>query len=212
MCGASSQQKDAYANETKISGLLTENFENFAGTNSAILKNITGALTPIAEAGPGQFGFTPGEEAAERTDAAEQLNSAGANATNAVRSAVASQGGGTTYLPSGSSASILGALAEDTAVKEAEAQSNITQKGYDIGRQNWEFATNELAAAPGALENPVTGAGDAAVAGANLEQSGAAAITQADQAWMQPVAQIIGGVAGGLIPHIPGSPSAPKQG
>jgi hypothetical protein len=187
--------------------LLTENFQNFAGTNENILKELTGSLTPIQEAGPGQFGFTPEETAAMRTDAAEQLNAAGANATNAVRSAVASQGGGTTYLPSGSSASILGALAQDTAVKEAEAQSGITQAGYAQGNRNWLAATQELAQAPGALENPITGAGDAAVQGANLEQQGAQAITQANQAWMQPLGQIVGGVAGGLLgnPNITGS-------
>ena len=197
-CGASSQQKSAYANEQKISGLLTENFENFARTHKNILGELTGSLTPIAEAGPGQFGFTPEETAAMRTDAAEQLNAAGTNATNAVRSAVASEGGGTTYLPSGSSASILGALAENTAVKEAEAQSGITQAGYAQGNKNWQMATQELAAAPGELENPVSGAGGAAVNAASLEQSGAQAITQANQAWMQPVGQIIGGVAGPL--------------
>lgn len=182
---------------------MTENFENFAGTNANILKELTGSLTPIVEAGPGQFGFTPSEAAAMRTDAAEQLNAAGANATNAVRSAVASQGGGTTFLPSGSSASILGALAQDTAVKEAEAQSGITQAGYAQGNKNWLAATQELAGAPGELENPITGAGDAAVSGANLEQSGANAITQANQAWMQPVGQIIGGVASAFVPKQP---------
>jgi hypothetical protein len=199
-CGASRQQKDAFAQEQKVSGLLTENFTEFAGDNKAILKNITEGLTPIAEAGPSQFGFAPAEEAALRTDAAEQLNAAGANATNAVRAAVASQGGGTTFLPSGSSASILGALAQDTAVKEAEAQSGITAKGYDIGRENWMYATKELAAAPGELENPVTSAGGAAVSAADLEQQGAKAITDAQNAWMAPVGQIIGGVAGALIP------------
>jgi hypothetical protein len=179
--------------------LLTENFQNFAGTNSNILGELTSSLTPIQEAGPGQFGFTPTEAAAMRTDAAEQLNSAGANATNAVRSALASQGGGTTYLPSGSAASILGSLAQNTAVQEAEAQSGITQAGYAQGNRNWLAATQELAQAPGELENPVSGAGGAAVSGANLEQQGANAITQANQAWMQPVGQILGGIAGGAM-------------
>lgn len=178
---------------------MTENFQQFAGENQNILGELTGSLTPIAEAGPSQFGLSPAAEAAERTSAAENLNSAGANASNAVRSAIASQGGGTTYLPSGSADSILGALAENTAVQEAEAQTGITEQGYNLGRQNWLAATQELAQAPGELENPVSGAGNAAVSGANLEQQGAQAITQADQAWMQPLGQIIGGVAGGAM-------------
>lgn len=203
-CGASSQEKAAYGNEQKLSQLLTSQFQQFAGTNESILGELTHSLSPIQAAGPGQFGFTPEETAALRTDTAEQLNTANAQTANAVRSAVASRGGGTTYMPSGSEDSILGALAQNSAVKEAEAQSAITAKGYDVGRSNWEFATEGLMKAPGALENPVTSAGEAALGGAQAEEKGAQDITAANQAWMQPVGAIIGGVAGGLLPKIPG--------
>jgi hypothetical protein len=199
MCGASSQQKSAFANEQKVSNLLTEGLQQIAGDNQLILGNLVKGLTPIQTAGPSQFGFAPAEEAALRTDTAEQLNQASAQTANAVRGAVASRGGGTTYLPSGSEASIIGSLAQDTAVKEAEAQSAITAKGYDIGRQNWEFATQELATAPGELENPITNAGSAASGAASSEMQGGTAITAANQAWEGPVGQIIGGVAGGAL-------------
>lgn len=205
MCGASSQQKQAYANEAKVSNMLTTIAQNFAGVNTDMLSEIKDSLTPIQEAGPSQFGLSPAAEAAERTSAAENLNASAAQTANAVRSAVASRGGGTTYLPSGSEASIIGSLAQDTAVKEALAQSAITQKGYDIGRQNFEFATEGLEKAPGAFETPVVQAGSAAAGAASDQMKGADAITQANQAWMQPVGAIIGGVAGGLIPKIPGS-------
>lgn len=206
-CGASGQEKAAYGNEQKLSQLLTTQFQQFAGENESILGELTHSLSPIQAAGPGQFGFTPEETAALRTDTAEQLNAANAQTANAVRSAVASRGGGTTYLPSGSEDSILGALAQNSAVKEAEAQSAITAKGYDVGRSNWEFATEGLMKAPGALENPITGAGEAALGGAQAEEKGAQDITAASQAWMQPVGAIIGGVAGGLLPKIPGGKS-----
>lgn len=192
MCGASSEQKQAFANEKKISQLLTTNFEEFAGRNSAILDNMISSLSPIESAGPGQYGLPAAEDAALRTSASENISSAGAQASNAVRSALASRGGGTTYLPSGSEASIIGTLAQDTAQKEALAQNQITEKGYDTGRQNWEFATEGLIKAPGELENPVTSAGSGALGGAEAEQKGAEAITQANQAWMAPVAGIIG--------------------
>jgi len=200
MCGASSQEKSAFGNEQKVSSLLTSTFQQFAGENQAILNDLTGHLQPISDAGPDQFGLSPKQEAAERTMTAEQLNAAGANASNAVRGALASRGGGTTYLPSGSEASIIGSLAQDTAVKEAMAQSQITQHGYDIGRQNWEFATQELGQAPGQLEAPVISAGNAASGGAQAEMSGGEAITQANDAWMAPVAGLTGGVIQGLLP------------
>ena len=191
-CGASSQEKSAFANEQKISNLLTANFQEFAGKNSAILDNMIKTLSPISENGPSQFGMSPAQEAAERTSTAENLAGAGAQAANAVRGALASRGGGTTYLPNGSEAAIEGTLAQDTAVKEALAQSRITERGYDLGRQNWEFATEGLMKAPGELENPVNSAGSVATGGAEAEQKGAADITSANQAWMAPVAGIIG--------------------
>jgi hypothetical protein len=212
MCGASGEEKTAFANETKVSNLLTNQFQKFAGDNAAILSELTHNLTPIQSAGPGQFGFTPSEEAAIRTGTAEQLNAASANVSNAVRSAVASKGGGTTYMPSGSEASIIGSLAQDSAVKEALAQSAITQKGFDVGRQNWEFATEGLMKAPGELENPVTGAGEGALGGAKAEMEGGQAITSANQAWMQPVGAIIGGVAGGALGKIPSSGATKPSG
>lgn len=205
MCGASSEQKKAYANEEKVSNMLTTIAQNFATTNTDMLGEIKDSLTPIQEAGPSQFGLTPTAEAAERMSAAENISAAGSQAANAVRSSLASRGGGTTYLPSGSEASIIGSLAQDTAVKEALAQSAITQKGYDIGRQNWQFATEGLEKAPSAFETPVVQAGEAASGAASSQMKGATDITQANQAWMQPVGAIIGGVAGGLIPKIPGS-------
>lgn len=177
-----------------MSGLLTEQFQKFAGDNAEILKSITSSLSPIQSAGPSQFGFSPTEEAARRTGTAEQLNASGSQVANAVRSAIASKGGGTTYLPSGSEASILGSIAQDTAVKEAMAQSNITAEGYDIGRKNWEFATEGLMKAPGELESPVTSAGGAALGGAEAEMKGGTDITQANQAWMQPVGALVGGI------------------
>ncbi len=198
-CGASKEEKSAFANLQKTSNLLSSTFQDYFGKNSAMMDELTRSLTPIQAAGPSQFGMSPAEEAAERTMTAEQLSQAGAQASGAVRSALASRGGGTTYLPSGSEASILGSLAQDTAVKEALAQAGITQRGYDIGRENWQFATKGLEEAPSAFETPVIEAGRAASGAAGEEMQGGEAITQANQAWMGPVGQIIGGVAGGLV-------------
>jgi hypothetical protein len=209
-CGASKEQKQAFQNEKKVSDLLTENFKEFAGENQAILGNLTNTLTPIETAGPSQFGMSAGQEAAERTMAAETISSAGAQASNAVRGALASRGGGTTYLPSGSEAAILGTLATETAQKEAEAQSFITERGYDIGRKNFEFATEGLMRAPGELEAPVTAAGAGAMGGAGQEMKGASDITAANNAWMAPVAGIVGSVASGLTGGLTSATPKPK--
>jgi len=176
---------------------MKEQFQLFAAENQNILKELTQNLTPIQTAGPSQFGFTPAEESALRTGTAEQLNAASSQVANAVRGTVAARGG--SNLPSGSEAAIIGALAQDTAVKEAEAQSGITAKGYDIGRQNWEFATEGLMRAPGALEAPVISAGGEALSGAQAEMKGAQEITAANRAWEAPVGKLIGGAVS-MIP------------
>src|SRR3954471_12347714 len=129
--GASSQQKLSYGNMQKISGLLTADFQKIFGDNSALLKSITGALSPIVAAGPSQFGFSPQETAAMRTQTAELNAAAGQQATNALRGSLAAVGGGTQVLPSGSMAALEGDLALKEASKEATDQAGITQKGYD---------------------------------------------------------------------------------
>jgi len=211
MCKASSQQKQAYANEAKVSSMLSSIASNFAGIDTNMLNSISANLTPIQEAGPSQFGLSPTAEAAERTSAAETLNAAGAQTANAVRGSLAAEGGGPTgggpTLPSGSQEAIIGNLAQQNAVQQAEAQSNITQQGFNIGRQNWLAATQGLEAAPAAFENPVTGAGSAAESAASTQMQGANAITAANEAWMQPAGAIIGGIGGGLIGKIPSSNS-----
>jgi len=154
-------------------------------------------------AGANQYGFSQGEDAAMRTQATEQNAAAGRNASNATRSALASVGGGNTLLPNGSSAAINAGLAEDQAQKQAESQLAITQKGYDVGRQNFFGAEQALAAAPGELEAPISQAGSVASGAASNEMEGGTAITQANQAWVAPVAGMIGAIGGAAASPAP---------
>lgn len=199
LCGATGGQKQAAGNEMKVSNLLTSDYEKIFADNNNILDSITGALKPVVEAGPSQYGFNATEDAAMRTQATDRIASAGRSATNAVRSTLASQGGGNTYLPSGSEAAIIGSLAEDQASKQADAQLSITEKGYETGRENFFKSEGALTAAPGALENPATAAGGAAEGASTAAMGGQTDIANAQNAWMAPVAGIVGSVAGGLL-------------
>ena len=192
LCGATGAQKQSQANEMKVSNLLTSDFQQIFGDNENILKSITGALEPVVNAGPNQYGFNAAEDSAMRTQATDTLAAAGRNATNSVRSAVAANGG--MNLPSGSEAAIEGGLAEDQANKQAEAQLAVTKAGYDTGRANFFGAEGALASAPGALENPATAAGGAAEGAATSAMQGATDIANAQNAWIAPVAGMIGDV------------------
>ena len=202
VCGASGGQKMAAAEQKKITDLLTSDAQLIFGKDQHILDSIMGALEPVVNAGPNQYGFSAAEDSAKRTQATDTLAAAGRNATNAVRSAVAAQGG--MNLPSGSEAAIEGNLAEDQANKQAEAQLKITDEGFATGRQNFFAAEGAAASAPGALENPATSAFGAASGASEGNIKAQDDITAANNAWMAPVAGLAGGVIKGLLPGVTG--------
>lgn len=203
MCGATGAQKASQANEVKVSDLLRTDMQLVFGKNQGLLDTLTKSLSPTVQSGPNQYGFSPTEDAARRTQATEQFAAAGANATNSVRNSVAAQGG--MNLPSGSEAAIESSLAQNEANQQANAQLNVTEQGYEAGRQNYFQSVSDLASAPGQLENPATQAGSAAMGAAGQQMQGATDIANAQNAWMAPVAGMIGAVGGAAL----GKPPAP---
>jgi endonuclease IV len=98
-------------------------------------------------------------------------------------------------LPSGSEASIEATLAQTEAQKQADAQLGITSAGYAQGNKNYEEAVNELPTATAQIENPEIGAENAANSAAGAQSEAGNQITQANDAWVAPVAGLIGSVA-----------------
>lgn len=205
MCGPSQGMKMAAAQQQSTANLMTKDFENIFGENQNILGSITDALTPIVKAGASQYGFSDAEDAALRTQATAQNASGARNATNAVRSAMASRGGGNIYLPTGSEAAIEAELANSQAQQQANSQLGITEKGYDTGRANFFGAEGALAGAPGQLEAPITSSGSAAMGAQQGAYTAASDINQAKNAWVAPVAGAIGTLVGGPIGGMVGS-------
>jgi hypothetical protein len=199
MCGPSKAMKMAAAQEQSTANLMTKDFQDIFGNNQNILASITGALEPVVKAGPSQYGFSAGEDAALRTQALDTNAAASQQTSNAVRSAMAARGGGNVYLPTGSEAVIEGQLAQTAAQKQADAQLGITERGYETGRQNFFGAEGALAGAPGELEAPITSAGNSALSGQQGAYQAADQINQANNAWVAPVAGAIGAIAGGPI-------------
>ena len=94
-------------------------------------------------------------------------------------------------------------------ILQAEAQMGITEQGYEVGRENYFKSIALAGALPGELENPATQAGDVALGGAKAQEQGAEAITQANNAWVGPVAGMLGAVGGAAIGRIKPGGSAP---
>lgn len=199
MCGPSKELKQAYSSALSLSTALQSDFKQIFAGNMNILNALESSLAPTIAGGPGQFGFTPAETAAKRSMATEQLAAAGSQASNAVRGALASEGGGNAFLPSGSQAAIESGLAQEQAYKQAEAQMGITEKGYDVGRQNYFTAIQEAGALPGELENPATNAGNVALGGVKEQEQAGEDITQARNAWIAPVAGMLGAIGGAAL-------------
>lgn len=199
MCGASKELKQAYGGVKNLAGILRDDFRTIFGKNQKILDQVEGSLAPQVRGGVNQYGFSNAEDAARRGQATETISAAGAQASNAVRSAMASRGGGNTFTPSGSQEAIDATLAQDTAVKQAEAQMGITEQGYEVGRENFYKSVALAGALPGELENPSIQAGNSALSGAEAEVSAANDITQANNAWIAPVAGMLGAVGGAAL-------------
>jgi hypothetical protein len=209
MCGASGIENKAFQNEVNIESILRNDFTAIFGKNTGILDMLEGSLAPQVQGGPGQYGFTPAEDAARRGQATEQLAQAGTEAANAVRSSMAAQGGGNTLLPSGSQAAIDAALAQQTATRQAEAQMGITQQGYDVGRENYYQSLALAGRLPGELENPATTLADPMLKGAGMQMQGAQEITQANNAWIAPVAGLVGAGLNMVVPGLGSVATAP---
>ena len=198
MCGASSQQKNAYAKTQALSDTLTGDFNKVFAGNQNILTNLVTSLKPIVAAGVGQFGYTPQETEALRSEAKASTAAATRQAQGIASEQLAGVGGGNQVLPSGAKESVLGDIAEKGAQAGAAAQQGITTSGYEQGRQNYFKAEGDLASAPGQLENPATQMEQSALTGTENLTKSADAITAANRAWEKPVLGAIGAVAGAI--------------
>lgn len=193
MCGTSSEQKNAYSQAQAVQQDFVTNMNKVFATNQNILSNITTPLEKTVSAGSSQYGFTPEEDAARKTNILETNSAATRQASNIAGEKLGAIGD--PNLASGARASITGDIAERGALATSGALQNETAEGYAVGRSNYDNAVGKLASAPGELENPATQMESGALQGTeNLEKS-ADAITATNRAWEKPVLGALGAVA-----------------
>jgi hypothetical protein len=188
MCGPSPQQTAEAASQEAFAQTLQANYNTNFANNEAILGHLTNVLTPIAEAGPNQQGFSAGEKATLNTNA---IDTTGANYNNAAR-AVQGQlsGRGTPGGPqSGVDQQINASIASQAAGQASTEENQIEQADYATGRANFNNAVSGLGGVA-AQYNP-NGSASVANSGAS------AAYSEAEQDAMQSEQQITGYINAG---------------
>jgi len=194
MCGASSEQKQTYAEQNAFYGQLTSEYATVFGEDQSILNEMTAIYKPILEAGPNQKGFSSEEETALRTQATEGTAQNYQKAAVALSESLNARGGGDTYIPSAADEEIKAELASSAAGQESREQLGITEENYAQGRAQFNAASSVLATEAGLL-NPTGFAGATTGAGSAAAQT-ANEITQANNSWIAPVLGAVGGVLG----------------
>src|SRR5690242_2392867 len=148
MCGSSSEQNQVNQAQIGFYNALTQNYKTTFGQNQAILNELQSSLAPIIAAGPNQQGFSQGELTAldtQATDASAQNYKQASQALNE-RFAAA---GGNQFIPSGAQEQLNSELATSSLNNLTNNRLGITEKGFDVGRQNFTNAVGALSAAPG---------------------------------------------------------------
>ena len=199
MCGGPSgtqqalQQEEADFYKNQISSYNTA-YSNFKDIQTTLNKQ----FAPILAAGPGQFGFTPDETTALRTQATEGTAQGYQAAQRALQQRIATQGGGTSNinLTGGPSAQVQEELAATGAQTSAQQNLGITTSGYQQGLTNWQnAASGEENLAAGWNPNAFAGSTTNAASPANSEANTIA--QQGQQIWGS-VLGALGGVAGNM--------------
>jgi hypothetical protein len=155
MCGPSTQQESEAGQAQQFGQTLQSNYNTNFANQGAILGNLTNILSPIAQAGPDQQGFSAGEKAALNTAA---IDTTGANYNNAARATQGQLAGrGTPGGPqSGVDQQIESSIASQAAGTLSTEQNQIQQANYATGRQSFNNAVTGLGGVAAAYNSNAT--------------------------------------------------------
>ncbi len=206
--GASKEEKAQAAQQAELSkrqsaffDVMTASYNKMFEGQTAILGTLKRTFEPILKAGPNQYGLSAAEDRALRTQASEATAQSYKMAKQAVAEGRAAQTGDA-FIPKGADAQLDAQLATAAAAQESQQQLGITQKGYEVGRQQFGAAANALSGVAQQM-SPTGYAGQASTAGQTATQGGSEAFDQYKDIYAQNKAasgwNIAGGILGGAI-------------
>ncbi len=193
--GASSEQKEMQALQIQAYQTALSQTKEVFGDGSKIFNLLSSTFSPILKAGPDQFGYGTAETTALRSGATQNQALATATAGQSLREELAAQGGGNTFLPSGAQAKLNAGIATTGSNNLAAAQNQITQAGFDQGRQNWMNAAKVLGGATSVFD-PGNSATNASTSAGSAAEKSAKDVTDSNQAANQMWAGLAGSLAG----------------
>jgi hypothetical protein len=195
MCvgSASAQQKQIAQEQQQFYQTLTQSFQQNFAQQQNILSSLQQSFAPILAAGINQYGFSPAEDAALRTQATSGTAQQYQMAQQATAAQLAAVGGGNQFLPSGAAAQLTQQTALAAAQQQSAEQLGITTAGYQQGQANYLAAAGELGQVA-AQENPL-GYAQAATGAGQTAFGSAETVAQERSGW----SAILGGALGGFI-------------
>lgn len=195
------QQADTSKKQAAFFDVMTASYNKMFEGQTAILSTLKKTFEPILAKGPNQYGLSAGEDRAIRTQASESTAQNYKMAKQAVAEGRAAQTGDA-FIPKGSDAQLDLQLATAAAGQESQQQLGITQKGYDVGRQQFGAAASALSGVAQQM-NPIGFSGQASSAGQTATQGSGEAFDQYKDIFEQNKAasgwNIAGGILGGAI-------------
>lgn len=197
--GASAAQERLASSQADFYKTLQQDYGQQFANQGKILSSLQTAWQPILNAGINQFGFSPAETAALRSQATEGTAQTYQKASQALGQNIAAQGGGNVPIPSGASQQLQTELASAAAAQESSANNQITQAGYSQGRSNYLNAASSLGGVAGQY-SPVGFAGAANNSGTDAFGSATEVqkMNNAASPWGT-IGGILGGVAGSFL-------------
>jgi hypothetical protein len=202
--GASAAQENLANEQAQFYQQLTAQQSQTFAEQQSILSTLQSSLSPTINAGPNQYGYSPAEDTALRTQALEGTGSTYANAAKALNEQIGAEGGGNSYVPSGASNQLREQVATSAANQEAQQNLGITTAGYAQGLANYNEAVKVMSGTA-QIYNPTGYANSATNAGSTAFNS-ASTIQQMNNSsgFWNTASGILGGAAGDIAGGLTG--------
>lgn len=194
--GATSAQDNLANSQTAFYNTLQSDQASQFANQQNVLSSLQNTLNPIVQAGPNQYGFNAAETNNLNSSVINNTATQYANAARNLGAQQGAQGGGNSLLPSGVQSQQQAALAASAANQTASGLTDVQQKGYQQGYNQYQNAIGQLGGVSGQY-----GSGATSYAGSANTAGSAAGTTdetiQKENAAASPW-NLVGGILGGV--------------
>jgi len=200
---SSGDQKSALAADSAFGSMLRSSYQTDFSEAQGIFTNLNGNLESIISGGPSQQGMSPAELAARNSQALSNAAASNKNIQAAIGEA-RDTGGATPGVESGVTQAVRGDYMAKVENNLSNQEADITNKNYELGRENYKMAVQADMALPAATMNPVTAAAGVANEANKITGDQASEIQKSKTSWM--------GLAGGLASSVSQGIAASQSG